>query len=120
MALFSDHEKIGKKFVPFAVSRNWTHLDFPDSILPEVIWIGFLPAHWDNKKGADLAVSLIELAFHETSTQPAPEFSFLSSHLSLSEADRARVVARLDRAGELAPIKEALLPFVRCYPKNNR
>ncbi len=117
--LFEDHRRDGKTFVPPAVDRGWQAMDFPDTILPELIWIGFLQDRWGNRRGAQLAVQLIKTALEMWVDEFKPEFGFASMHRMLSAAHRNAIRERLQNCGTLTNFQEALGPFLQCYPENN-
>ncbi len=116
--MFEDHEKVGKKFIP-KFGRDWSRVDFVEFILPEIVWIGFVLHRWGPERGIAAATALIEAAFQAASHKPAPEFSFLSAHRELKEEDRRQVVEKLRTVDRLEDLREALAPFLRCYPKDN-
>jgi hypothetical protein len=116
--VFEDHKKSGKKFIP-TISEKFQRIDFVECILPEIIWIGFVLEFHGEQIGIELASSLIEIANHEASADPKPDFSLISAHRFLSIEEKDRIRDRLHQDGKLLNLKAGLGSFIRCYPAAN-
>ena len=117
--LLADHRRTGKKLIPPFLDRGWQMMEFADTILPELIWIGFLQNRWGFRVGAQLAIEVIKIALDVQEGDFKPEFGFASVHRGLSPAQRTTVHERLHRDGTLAGLQEGLRSFLRCYPEDN-
>lgn len=117
--LFSDHRRHGKALIPPFVDRGWQALEFADTILPELIWIGFLQDRWGHRLGAELAIHLIKAALAVLNEDTKPEFGFATAHRVLTPAHRATLLQQLDRDGVLPGLREGLRAFLRSYSDNN-
>jgi hypothetical protein len=117
--VLSDHKRVGKKLVPLAATFGWSHVDFVQRILPEIIWIGFVLEQCAPKRGIEVASSLVEIAFGVATVRPQPEFAFLSAQRELTNADWEQIRNALDASGKLSDLRRGLVSFVRCYPRDN-
>jgi hypothetical protein len=59
-SVLADHKKEGQKLIPpyVAIHGQPNHINWVDTIIPEVIWIGLLHRKFGQKEGITLALDL--------------------------------------------------------------
>ena len=115
--LFSDHKRVGKKFIP--PMSGLTEIHYTERILPEIVWMDFLVAHLGTRNGVEVVGYFIESCFNLRGWEFKPDFTCLSNFQILSQNEWGKFKESLQQNGTFSKCLDALTPFIHCYPTNN-
>ena len=119
--VLEDHIRRGKVYIPKSKQMliPLQEVHYPEHILPEIIWMGYLLHAHGEARGIEIVSGLIQLAYGLEDWSPWPEFTFVSSFRVLSPAQQSAIVESLKRKGILDQVRGPLSRFIRCYPEGN-
>lgn len=113
-----DHHRVGKRFVPPFLHKlgQFGEVNWPDCILPELLWIGLLNRHLGFKEGTNLALSLAKAAVETFDELPKLWFAPTSSYGALTVEQRRMVTRTLKEFRHLDSLRKAIIPLGAFYP----
>lgn len=119
--VLKDHIRRGKVFIPKPkqMLTPLQEVHYPEHILPEIIWMGYLIHAYGERRGIKLVSDFIQMAYDIQDWSPWPEFTFVSSYRALSPALQTMLIDSLERHGVLDEVRVPLSRFIRCYPEGN-
>lgn len=125
--LLSDHQKMGKRFIPPMMQFPREDVNWRGKVVPEFLWLGLLNERYGVTIGSDLCVMLARAAAQANGVDarefkkkfgqsPKQWFATTSSYDSLTDKQRRDIVKKYMTARQRNLIYEALSPLISFYP----
>jgi hypothetical protein len=117
--ILGDHTRVGKKFIPPMAQLGFTGINWADTLLPELLWIGLLNHRFGLGEGAEIALALSRTMAGIVKNEFLKDrWPIACSSFSTPTAeDRAKLLAELDSKGCLTKLRAALAVFPLYYPE---
>jgi hypothetical protein len=115
--LFSDHRRVGKKFIP--PMAGVTEIHYIKRILPEIAWLDYFVKHLGPKKGVETLGVFMESCFHLKDWGRKPDFSLISNYQILTAPDWEQFQNILKAKAIFLDCLDALTSFICCFPSGN-
>lgn len=109
---------MGKTFVPpfkAAFGDTLSYTRWLDDVLPELVWIALLTAHFGPKEGARLGVTLAKTVQGVVKPEKATAFAFLSDYRLVTPESWGSVRHQL--GADLEALQTGLAPLLSLYPE---
>jgi hypothetical protein len=94
-----------------------TEISWSKTIIPELLWIALIHNHCGLREGVELITWFTRTARHCVESEKNCVFSTVSSFGNLDNREQSSIVDQLSHDGNLASIREAVLPLVALYPE---
>jgi hypothetical protein len=117
-SVLAGHKKEGRKLIPpyVAALGQPSHINWLDTIVPEVIWIGLLHQKFGQKEGITLALELAQKTDNIAKAKGKTFFAAASDYRNLDAEKKNAFIADLANSKKLIQFQHALFPLTHFYP----